>query len=360
MLNRPGTLREDLAAQREFVRSRAPSYARLIELIELEFDHGLEARLDEAWRGREFSAFYERPLLLLAALRDDALLEGETHPLWQGIAGSPPEPSTLTSSAVRRALRPDSERFWRIVRNRHVQTNETSRAVAWRWPARVAEEAHPGRPIALFDVGTSAGLNLVADHLTPTWSREDGAPLTVSPSGPVLARTGFDPRPLDVLDEDDARWLLACVWPGQGDREARLRDAIAAFRRLHAADAAPSLEIARAGEVPERLPRGSDDVLAIVAQTVVRDYIPGDEWGSYLGGMERWLAERPPGSALWIELEVTAAARTGGTPAAITAHVGTSRGALSLDLARCDPHPRQLAVDEHAVGALRSALAVAH
>lgn len=356
MENRPGTLREDLATQREFVRERAPVYARLLEFLEAELPHGLHARLERVWRDRRFGAFYERPLLLLAAIRDDALREGEAHPLWRAMAAPAPEATAIDPAAVARAVAPEREHLWRALEARHLQTNEPSRAVTWRWPASMASEVAPDRALALYDVGASAGLNLVADRLPPIWEHEDGSPLDLTPPDRVAERIGFDARPLDVLDEDDARWLRACVWPEQEDREARLERAIRAFRRMRTRPDAPVVVRARAGEVPDRLPHGEDDRLAVVYQTIVRDYLTSGEWEEYRSGLERWLGSRPRGAAIWAELEVTKEARHGGLPAAITVHALGAAGVQTFVLARCEPHPRRLAIDGAAVAAFREAL----
>ncbi len=44
-------------------------------------------------------------------------------------------------------------------------------------------------------------------------------------------RAGIDLNPLDVTDPDDVRWLSCLVWPGEGDRAARLAAAIEMARR---------------------------------------------------------------------------------------------------------------------------------
>jgi len=356
MPNPPGTLRQDLADQRAFVRTRAPVYAQVLGLLEEELDRGLEERLGSVWRERRFGAFYERPLLLLAALRDEALREGEVNPLWRAIARREPDAHAADAAAVRDALAPDRARLWRILAERHVQTNESSRAVAWLWPARIAAQACGSRPVELFDVGASAGLNLVADRLPLMWEHDDGSPLAVAPTAPVARRVGFDPRPLDALDEEDARWLRACVWPGQVDREARLEAAISVFRDLQGLPGAPGVRSVRASEVPWTLPRGDDGRVALVYQTIVRDYLPPEEWNAYRSGLEQWLGDRPAGSALWVELEVTDAARNGGPPASITVHVGVRAGLRSFVVAHCEPHPRRLQVHVDAVEELRTAL----
>jgi len=188
------------------------------------------------------------------------------------------------------------------------------------------------------------------------WEHGDGEPLDVELTTPIVRRLGFDPRPLDLLDEEDARWLKACVWPGDCEREERLEQAIAAFRKLQSAPDAPAVRVARAGEVPSVLPHGDDGCLALVCQTIVRDYVPASEWQMYQEGLHRWLLSRPLGSALWVELEVSEQARHGGPPVALTAHVRGATGLSSLVLAHCEPHPRRLDVDGAAVSQLRAAL----
>lgn len=338
-------LLEDLAAQRDFVAGRAPVYARILELLPdvLPWD-----RLREAWAGRSFGAWYERPLLLLAGLRHDALAEGSSHPLADamGAVGGDPDPASVSREALEAALAP-GRGLWRELRRRHLQTNETSRAVAWLWPAHLLAEAAPGGSLEVFDVGASAGLNLVADVLPGIWTRSDGMPLETEPLPRVVKRRGYDLRPLDPDDEDAARWLRACVWPGQGERERRLERALAAWRTF---EPRPELVTARAGDVPGRLPREGGPMLAF--QTVMRDYLSDEERERYEVGMARWLADRPPGRAIWVELEVTGTVREGGPPAAITAHL---RDATYV-LATCDPHPTVLDVDEAAVREFSSRL----
>jgi hypothetical protein len=346
-------LSADLRAQRDFVADRAPVYARVLEQLEARVDR-LAPALARAWADRSFGGFYERPLLILAALRDDALAEGEGHPLWPAIGAREADPDAVTTPAVEAALAADRDRLWRSLRERHVQTNETSRAVAWLWPAHLCAGADPDRPLALFDIGASAGLNLIADALPAMWSTTGGAALPLSPRPEVIARTGFDLRPIDAGDDRDARWLRACVWPGQTARLDRLEAAIAELRAARSRPGAPVMVEAGAAEVPDRVAATDlSGARALCYQTVVRDYLPADERERYDRGMRALIADREPGAILWIELEVTGAARTGGPPAAITAHVrDRDGGVLSRVLAHCDPHPAIIDVDAAAVAAL--------
>jgi hypothetical protein len=346
-------LEADLEDQRRFVSERVPVYARLLELLAAALaDESLRDRLRDAWFGRSFGGFYERPLLILASLRDDALAAGTGHPLWEAIGADRPRPAGLSPATLAHALERDG--VWESLRARHVQTNETSRAVAWLWPAALLASAAPGRALDLFDIGASAGLNLVADLLEPIWERDDGATLDVAPLPEINSRTGFDLRPLNVLDPVDERWLRACVWPGETERLAQLDAAIRAFRGLAAAGAAPRLEVSAAGDLPRAL-SGNRRSAAIAFQTLVRDFLTEEERAAYEAGMLDWLSSSPRGLAIWVQLELEANAETE-FPFGLTARVAAGDGPTEpIPLARSGPHPRRLRVDERAVASFREA-----
>jgi hypothetical protein len=97
------------------------------------------------------------------------------------------------------------------------------------------------QPIALLEVGASAGLCLLPDRYgydyggrrvgpadSPvTFPCEPRGPVPVPEAVPEVAwRLGVDLHPLDVTDPDTGRWLAALVWAGDTEREARLRAAI--------------------------------------------------------------------------------------------------------------------------------------
>jgi hypothetical protein len=348
---------DDLAAQVEFVSPRAPACGRLLEALSTALDEPLRARLREAWAGRRFGAWYERPLLLLASVRDDALREGPGHPLWQAIQVADPDPEAATDAAVAAALAPDRRHLWSSLAGRSLQTNDPTRAIAWILPAAIAAAADPDRPLGLFEIGCSGGLNLVADRLPMEWTRSDGAALRLEPLPPVERRAGFDLRPVDVLDEDGARWLRASVWPGQRERGRRLEAAIDAFRALADRGAAPTIERLTAADIPARLPRlDASSPRAIAFQSIVRDYLPEEGRRRYEEGMRRWLGACPPGAAVWAELEVTETAREGGPPVELVAHTSDGDEIATWPLAHSDPHPTEITVVDDACAALRAAL----
>ena len=131
-----------------------------------------------------------------------------------------------------------------IVLEHRTQTNEPGRC-AVLLPILAALP----QPIALLEVGASAGLCLYPDRFSyqfgdgPRVDPSEGpgaAVLQCSTSGTVplparlpeiVWRAGIDPNPLDVDDVDQMRWLDTLVWPEQEDRRDRLRAAIEMVRR---------------------------------------------------------------------------------------------------------------------------------
>ena len=168
-----------------------------------------------------------QPNLLLAAMHERVL---------QGLE---PELSVLYSDNQARgvgtlfveAVLKSQEQLRPILASRFTQTNEIGR-VALIAPALAAI---PNRGmLTLIDVGTSAGLTLRLDDcfidygshgsLGPHDSkvRVKSEVLSGNPprrSTPIGRRIGIDRNILNPADEDDARWLLACVWPDTGRLE---------------------------------------------------------------------------------------------------------------------------------------------
>ena len=129
-----------------------------------------------------------------------------------------------------------------VILSHRTQTNEPARC-ATLLPAL----AQLPQPLALIEVGASAGLTLLVDHYSYDYAghrlagRDPQAPtLHCEPRGPVplpaqlpevVWRAGLDLNPLDVTGDADVGWLTCLVWPGEGGRERRLAAAIAAARR---------------------------------------------------------------------------------------------------------------------------------
>lgn len=129
------------------------------------------------------------------------------------------------------------------MRIRATQTNEPRRC-ATLLPALALIDG----PIALIEVGASAGLTLLPEHYSYAWGehRLDPAagPSTVllecevtgDPPLParmpeIVWRAGLDLNPLDVTAPDDRHWLETLIWPEQTARLERVRAAIAIAER---------------------------------------------------------------------------------------------------------------------------------
>src|SRR5258706_3438213 len=146
---------------------------------------------------------------------------------------------------LRKFVRARQAEILAVVLSRSTQTNEPARcAVLLPLLAQLPQ------PLALLEVGASAGLCLLPDYygydygnvrIDPTVSGDGRAPVfpcvvsgtaRLPTSIPRIAwRAGLDLNPVDVRSEQDAAWLETLVWPGQNERVARLRAAINIARR---------------------------------------------------------------------------------------------------------------------------------
>ena len=203
--------------------------------------------MDEA---RGSSAAYER-LALAVASSDDLLKFIATFP-------SEKRQPNLFLAAVRHVCGvPRSiDDLTQFVRARQVEIRQVmlSRTTQTNEPARCAVLlpllAQLTQPLALLEVGASAGICLLLDHygydygnvrIDPTVSSDSSAPVftcEVSGSAPIPKsipriawRAGLDLNPVDVRSEHDAAWLETLVWPEQNERVAGLRAAINIARR---------------------------------------------------------------------------------------------------------------------------------
>jgi hypothetical protein len=358
-------LAEDLRATRhELLSSRHPTYHKLLGVVlsllegegDAASDLALQARFDRSWRTRSFPTFYERPLLILAALRADALLEGPHHPLHGAIAADAPDAEVITPETVAAALARDRLGVWSTMTTRRVQTNDTSRAVAWLWPAFLAGCDGGAAPMILADIGASAGLNLIADRLPSVWKdRAAGQDLPCVTRPNVIARVGFDPRALDVGNRDDVVWMRACIWPGETARLARFEASVVAMRAVMGKPGAPAMERTTASLAPEQLEKmaasAPPDTILLTYHTLLTGYLEPTEADRYRDAMLALIARRPVGRGLWLELELDDGRRR--LPALLVANVRVGGAVKALRLGRMSQHPSEVEVDAAAVAELK-------
>lgn len=175
-----------------------------------------------AWLGT-LPPLKRQPNLVLAAAR------------WHGA------PAPGPYAGLREVLRGREREVRATIMERATQTNEVGR-LATLAPVLGLLEG----PLALVEVGASAGLCLFPDRYDYTWPgagelRGSGGPvLSAVARGPlpvptahpdVAWRAGVDLNPLDVTDPDATAWLENLVWPEQDQRRERLRAAIEVTRR---------------------------------------------------------------------------------------------------------------------------------
>ena len=198
----------------------------------------------------------------------------------------------------------------RTVLTRATQTNEAGRC-ATLLPSLAQIAVAGGRPLALIEVGASAGLTLFPDRygyeydagtqvtrLTPAGAAPGSYPvLGCAVTGPVplpaelpqvVWRAGIDLNPLDVRNPDDVAWLEALIWPEQDFRRERLRRAIAVAR------ADPPLLVA--GDLNDQLlglaAKAPQDATLVVFHSAVMAYLDAEARDRFRGTMSRLAVER--------------------------------------------------------------------
>lgn len=260
-----------------------------------------------------------RPVLLLAAAHHLILAEpdAEVARYYPSVTGKP-VPEGDPYPAFRKFCLARREALIGLVSTRATQTNEVNRVVALRALLSVAATDAPEQPIALLEVGASAGLNLLFDRMrievdAQTWgdprspvvaaARQVGplAPPIDAPLPPVVCRCGLDREPRDVNDTEAMRWLEACLWPEQVERVGRLRAAVALARQdpptLVRGDMIEDL-VAVAAQAPT-------DAHLVVWHSWALTYLPRHERPRFAGAVSElasgrrsltWLSAEPPGT----------------------------------------------------------------
>ena len=136
-----------------------------------------------------------------------------------------------------------------VMRARSIQTN-----VPERCATLLPLLARLPQPLAMLEVGASAGLCLLPDYYAYLYDGHHVSPTrTIAAPPPSLAcraslntplpvrgievgwRAGLDSDPIDVNNDDQTAWLEALIWPGEPDRLKNLRAALAIARQGPAA-----------------------------------------------------------------------------------------------------------------------------
>ncbi|MEM8949199.1 MAG: DUF2332 family protein [Pseudomonadota bacterium] len=208
------------------------------------------------------------------------VLKGESKGLIDVYPPNPLDEKTLRP-AVREAIDAHAEAILRFIAS-PPQTNEVARSAALAG-GFFTIAALTSLPLDIFEIGSSAGLNLHWDRfgyqlgsldvrrttgrplLAPSW---EGPPLPAV-DAVVDERAGCDRAPIDSRSEDDVIRLRAYIWADQADRLARLDQALAVMR-------SSSIQIERADAADwasRRLAERREGVTTVLFHSIVWQYI---------------------------------------------------------------------------------------
>ena len=187
------------------------------------------------------------------------------------------------------------------------QTNEVGRAAPLVGALWHLQSLHP-LPVRLYEIGASAGLNLLADRFrfelrggqatgppgSPVVFHDAwrGAAPSVGAQLHVLERVGCDRSPIDPASDDGALTLTSYVWPDQAERLERLRGALAIAREIPV-----RVVSADAGEFLAAL-APAEDTWTVVWHSVMWMYLEEAERRAVLMHLERAGADAADGAPL--------------------------------------------------------------
>ncbi|HEY0069586.1 MAG TPA: DUF2332 domain-containing protein, partial [Chloroflexia bacterium] len=192
------------------------------------------------------------PLLLLGSVHY-LLLKGAEHPLaayYPSVVGYDRKPQDGDPyPAFHDFVLANRREIERLVQTRIVQTNEVQRCACLLPVFGLVYAEALERPLALVEVGSSAGLHLLWDKYGYSYGpgtrygdpnspvqlncelKGRFTPPTPDPFPRVGYRAGIDLDPIDVRDPDQVLWLRALIWPEHRERAELLERAAGIARQ---------------------------------------------------------------------------------------------------------------------------------
>ncbi len=217
-------------------------------------------------------------------------------------------------------------RIREIMLTRTTQTNEPARCAVL-----LPSLAQLPQPLALLEVGASAGLCLISDRYGYDYGRARLMPSAAAKSlslilpceadqatplpaamPDIVWRRGLDLNPLDVNRDEDVAWLKTLVWPEQQHRLANLEAAIG-IARLDP----PMIE---RGDLLKDLPAlastAPKDATLVIFHTAVLSYLAAQEGRDVFADLVRkigdvWISNEALGVFPEIDRQVSSAPKPG-------------------------------------------------
>src|SRR5690625_2787487 len=176
------------------------------------------------------------PNLLFGAVHY-LLLDGKEHMLRDYYPNLIENPKNLETAfdAFKDFCRVYNKEILEILQTKLVQTNEVRRC-EYLYPAFCFMYEEVQKPLALIEIGTSAGLQLLWDKYSYTYGSEEiygnhnstvhitseiktePSPLLLNTIPPVSTRIGLDLHVNELHDSEDFLWLNALIWPEHKQR----------------------------------------------------------------------------------------------------------------------------------------------
>lgn len=189
-----------------------------------------------------------RPVLFFAALHELVLRRPEVPAArwYASVVGADRVPDGDPWPDVRDTVTAHRDELTATIATRTTQTNEVNRATYVAALLHLATRDLPDQPIALIELGASAGLLLGVDRFrvevgearcgpveSPVRCRGESRSANFPSSlrfPRVVATCGVDLAPIPLEDTAQVRWLEACLWPDRPERLERFRAAVELLR----------------------------------------------------------------------------------------------------------------------------------
>ena len=267
------------------------------------------------WQGDPGAAADALPLRAAGALH--GLARSKLEPVLT--EAYPPDPAANQGeleNALKRAISLHDEELVSWLK-RAPQTNEVGRSAAL-YAGLMTIAKRTELPMSIFEIGSSAGLNLILDRyayeldsircgnldssltLVPAWT---GASLNGA-FPEIIDRRGCDVSPIDASNEDEAGRLAAYIWPDQPDRIRNLELAVNLFRKdPPVIDQMDALNWVRKNITPTT----EDNYTRVLFHSVVFSYLPEESRTAITEHMENAGANATENSPLaWLMFELDA------------------------------------------------------
>ena len=251
------------------------------------------------------------PNMLFGAV-EYLLLQGMEHPLaaHYPILSGPERPQGPAFPLFRAFCLEHRDQVGELIATRRTQTQVVRRCTCLL-PAFGLVYLEAAAPLALIDVGASAGLNLNFDRYAYRYRRAGSEVLRWGRGAarveleadlrgpgtmpqppleiPIASRDGIDVNPVDLADPDELLWLRALIWPEHVERHDQLVDAAAELKhspiRLHRGDATRDLS-----HLLERVPA---ELALVVYSTIALYQIPREHRRRIKAVLEAQSQKRP-------------------------------------------------------------------